>query len=356
MSIKDKLQLTIVTYNRDIYLENTLKQLTDINSPVRDFDILILDNCSTDNTIDIVKSFQKDFSNISYYKNNVNIGGNGNITRAFELNTKDYLWVLGDSYIYDWTNWDEVERAINNNEKIIVATRDAIPDDNKTTSAVLSESGFLSACIFSAKVLDGIVIKLMYDNIYTMFPHVVPLVNAINNGENPYILNKGIIRHGGWTGEAAKGKYAGWYRDFSQSDIYTKNATMSYILGMSIVLSKLNDEKLKLDTFEVLYKNLQTLLSVKNPFESEVKAYAAKKNISQLGDLYTYLKSKHCKNIDQYIISQFPLQKLFINIFFRFKPNVYSIKYVTYKILQNITFGKIREKMREKKDKYKNLR
>ena len=352
MNIKDKLQIMIVTNNRDIYLEKTLNFLTNDEAPVKECDICILDNKSSDNTPNVVKNFTDKFPNIKYIRHNYNIGGNANITRAFELNAKDYVWVLGDSYLYDWTNWAEVETAINNDEGIIIATRDAIPDDKKTIAAVLSESGFLSTCIFSKRTLEGIVIKLMYDNIYTMFPHVVPLVKYINEGGIPYILNKGIVRHGTWSGEEAKGKHKGWYRDFNPMDFYEKNRTMTYLVGMSIILSKLKDEELKLDTFETLYSSLQKLLKVKNPYKNEIKKLAKEKNVSQLGELYTYLKSRHCKNIDQYIIIQFPFHRIIMGLFFKL---LVILKYVLYKVLCNITFGKTKEKIKKRKHTCKNL-
>ena len=47
MSVKDKLQIMIVTFNRDLYLKRTLEQL--VNSPISDCDITIFDNKSSAN-------------------------------------------------------------------------------------------------------------------------------------------------------------------------------------------------------------------------------------------------------------------------------------------------------------------
>ncbi len=357
MSVKDRLQIVIVTYNRDIYLDRTLHFLTDEGSPVRDFDICILDNNSDDNTDNVIKSFQEKFPNIEHVKHIHNIGANANIARAFEINTKDYVWVLGDSYLYDWTNWEEIEKAIDNNESVIVATRDAIPDDNKTTAAVLSESCFLSTCIYSKTLFDGIVFKLIYDSIYTLFPHIVPLVNYVNNGGKFYIPDKGVVRHGAWTSEGATGRYFGWYRDFNASSFYPKVETMCSITGMSLVFSILKDKKLLDDVLECEYEVWRKLsgYNIKNPYKLQVQMYAKNKDLSQLADLYLYLKSKHCRNIDQYIMAQFPLYKLLLNPFFRFWHSKHTVKYYYYRVLTNLTFGDKREYFRNKKYKYKNL-
>lgn len=58
MNIKNKLQIIIITYNRAEKLNKTLIQLLENDSPVKEYNILILDNNSTDNTSDLVKNFR----------------------------------------------------------------------------------------------------------------------------------------------------------------------------------------------------------------------------------------------------------------------------------------------------------
>ena len=69
MNIKNKLQIIIITYNRAEKLNKTLIQLLENDSPVKEYNILILDNNSTDNTSDLVKKFQIQHKNLSYIKN-----------------------------------------------------------------------------------------------------------------------------------------------------------------------------------------------------------------------------------------------------------------------------------------------
>ena len=95
-SIKDKLEIIIVTYNRKVSLEGTLSQLFAPESPVKDLDITVLDNKSTDGTFEVVRQFCKKHQNLKHVVNNRNIGGNGNIARAFETAKKEYVWVLCD--------------------------------------------------------------------------------------------------------------------------------------------------------------------------------------------------------------------------------------------------------------------
>ena len=120
--MKDKLQIVLITYNRKKYLQRTFDQIFAKDSPIKDYDITILDNASTDGTSELIKEYKLKFPNINHIRHNINIGGNANICRAFELGVtsgKEYVWVLCDDDKYDFSNWHEVEREINAKKDII---------------------------------------------------------------------------------------------------------------------------------------------------------------------------------------------------------------------------------------------
>lgn len=80
-SLIDKLEIFLITFNRASKLDNTLKQLLDKNSPIRNFSTTIIDNNSKDNTALVVQKYQSQYKNIQYIKNKYNIGGNANIVK-----------------------------------------------------------------------------------------------------------------------------------------------------------------------------------------------------------------------------------------------------------------------------------
>lgn len=88
------LTIAIPTYNRAEILKQKLSFLFSIID--EDCLILISDNASEDNTIDIVKPFIEQFSNIVYHKNTTNLGYDANVLKCVELSTTDYVWVLSD--------------------------------------------------------------------------------------------------------------------------------------------------------------------------------------------------------------------------------------------------------------------
>jgi glycosyltransferase involved in cell wall biosynthesis len=91
--------VVMCTYNGSLYVE---KQLNTILKQLNKNDeIIIIDDNSTDNTYDILKSFAKNFDNIKLYKNKYNIGFLKNFQKALSLvsheiillSDQDDLWV-----------------------------------------------------------------------------------------------------------------------------------------------------------------------------------------------------------------------------------------------------------------------
>jgi abequosyltransferase len=93
------LTIAIPTYNRAKLLE---QQLTWLAKAIKGFEseceIIISDNCSTDNTQEVIKKWQKHFSNTIFIanRNTENIGVMKNIAYCINAATSKYLWTIGD--------------------------------------------------------------------------------------------------------------------------------------------------------------------------------------------------------------------------------------------------------------------
>ena len=93
------LTVAIPTYNRNPILKKNLPfllaQLTD------QCQLLIIDNCSKDRVDETIQDLMFSYPNVNYrfIRNSVNIGGNANILRCFELCETQWLWILGDDDI-----------------------------------------------------------------------------------------------------------------------------------------------------------------------------------------------------------------------------------------------------------------
>jgi abequosyltransferase len=95
---KPLLTIAIPTYNRAQFLNQCLdallQQLSDAMKPRIEF--IVSDNCSPDNTADVVAQHRALGHNIAYIKNPENIGADGNIAACFTKATGKYVWVFSD--------------------------------------------------------------------------------------------------------------------------------------------------------------------------------------------------------------------------------------------------------------------
>ncbi len=95
------LTIAIPTFNRSELLN---KQLTWLAQAVKGFEsdceIYISDNCSTDNTKEVVKNWQKTLTNITirYNKNPQNIGLMRNFAACMQVAKSEYVWVIADDH------------------------------------------------------------------------------------------------------------------------------------------------------------------------------------------------------------------------------------------------------------------
>ena len=99
MSSPPDISIIIPTYNRAHYLA---KAISCCQAQQGDFEIIISDNCSTDNTAEIVRSFLND-PRIRYYRNDRNLGMMGNWKKCIHEHARADWFVLmsDDDYFTD---------------------------------------------------------------------------------------------------------------------------------------------------------------------------------------------------------------------------------------------------------------
>ena len=62
--MKNTLAIVLITYNRAEHLERTLRAILAPDSPVRDCDVTVLNNKSTDETAAVVDRFAAEHANV----------------------------------------------------------------------------------------------------------------------------------------------------------------------------------------------------------------------------------------------------------------------------------------------------
>lgn len=291
--IKDKLQIFLITYNRYEALKNTLEQILAQDSPIKNYDITIINNASTDGTEGLILDYQRKFSNIKYIKNPINIGGNANICRAYELSAaigKEYSWILCDDDEFNFSNWKEVEENINLGKDIICVSNYVFPNakDFNNKAYQMFQLTFVPACIYKTKNLTDKIMFSMYESIFTMFPQSVLTASIINDEQSIHVLSKPIIFNG--LHFENKRKNSSFKRGTSKKVITERKQNETWTLGFVNVISILKDKKLKKECLEVAIPYCDIYGSWLNFYNNLRKLYLNRKNFDYFYEIYKSLK------------------------------------------------------------------
>ncbi|MBL7703550.1 MAG: glycosyltransferase family 2 protein [Ferruginibacter sp.] len=94
------LSICIPTFNRagylDICLNNFCREMKDAGDGI---ELIVTDNCSTDDTQETVRKYMLLQKNIQYHKNKSNLGADGNMLTCLEKANGEYCWIFGDDDI-----------------------------------------------------------------------------------------------------------------------------------------------------------------------------------------------------------------------------------------------------------------
>jgi len=282
MSIADKLGIVITTYNRATHLKRTLTTLLASDSPVKNCQITVQSNHSSDDTPNVVKAMQVDHPNLLYRENPYNLGISGNICKAMELADKEYHWNLCDDDCFDWSGWAEVENAIMDKVLVICASNYMIPESHKAdVDYQLAQMGFVPAVIIRTELYTDTTIRNSFDNIFTLFPHLVPIVSFLNAGGKIHVISREVVTNG-----MEQGTDCSYLRGARPDIIFHRSRTMTWMVGYSNIIANLADRKLARRCFHTVIAGDHSFRSGYFAFLSQcLFAFRGRENRMQLEDL-----------------------------------------------------------------------
>ncbi|NDV78806.1 glycosyltransferase [Dysgonomonas sp. 511] len=105
-----KINIVLITYNHARYIHQTLESILMQKTPC-EVEIIVADDCSTDNTVDIIKEYEtKSPFTFTYLHKTHNVGYNKNYQQAFAACTGNYVAIMeGDDY---WTTPNHIESHV----------------------------------------------------------------------------------------------------------------------------------------------------------------------------------------------------------------------------------------------------
>lgn len=168
----------ISTFNKEKYIENTLDSLLKQSLPLEKFEVILVDDCSTDNTLNLVQSKIEGFSNFKLVQLDSNSG-----TPAKPRNTAIDLSIGKYTIFIDGDDWlpinslESLSSLLSNNKTDYSTGLTEYVFDNKTGRAGVVFSKFSTN-------------KLNIKNIKKSFYHLAPAGRMIRSS----IIKKNKIR------------------------------------------------------------------------------------------------------------------------------------------------------------------
>ena len=93
-----RISVIVPAYNASRYIEKCLDSL--VSQTLRDIEIIVVNDCSKDNTLDIIKEYQKEYPNIILINHETNKGIGRTRNDAIEIARGEYLgFVDSDDYV-----------------------------------------------------------------------------------------------------------------------------------------------------------------------------------------------------------------------------------------------------------------
>lgn len=244
-----KVTICLITYNRARYLQRTLEHVLSSKFSFS-FEVLVSDNCSTDDTPAIVNNLMARYTQIRYIRQEQNVGNEANYIAAHRLALGEYCVYLADddrlipdglnraiTYMDQhpdigicncpWELWNEATQCTEGlfyhmEREMTFSRKDALA----LFDLIVNRHIFPEICIFR----NSIVQKIMYrpHKAFYAFVHLINGLDASNVAFLPFPYYRSVTQH--WAGE--KREQAGNRQAMTEWDLY--RGGIEYLLHKSI--------------------------------------------------------------------------------------------------------------------------
>jgi len=113
MNDKKLVSIALCTYNGDAYLKQQLDSI--VNQSYPEIELIVVDDCSSDNTLNILKEYSAKYSFIKLFINPQNLGYIRNFEKAMSLCNGDFIALSDQDDIWDLNKIEKQVKAIGKN-------------------------------------------------------------------------------------------------------------------------------------------------------------------------------------------------------------------------------------------------
>lgn len=215
------ISICIITYNRARYIEKTLKDLEGLSALPFTWEVLVSDNCSTDDTPQIVQNYAACMDNLIYLRQEKNVGAANNFFNVVHHARGKYLVYLADDdelviagliqiiekmeqnpdVVASYTPWDLWDHVDGKSYGLFYDLKDEYYFDKNTAldcfNLLVSRGIFPEIAIY--RRLPFLRILRNPPNCYWAFVNVVRLLEQGRVCLQPTVFYRSVVRH--WAGE-----------------------------------------------------------------------------------------------------------------------------------------------------------
>lgn len=124
--ISTLISVALCTYNGEKHIEEQLQSI--LNQTHQNLEIIVVDDCSIDKTVSIVKSYAAKDLRIKLYNNDYNLGFNKNFEKAIGLTTGDFIAISDQDDI--WKPFKLELLLVNINDNWLIFSNSSFVDKN----------------------------------------------------------------------------------------------------------------------------------------------------------------------------------------------------------------------------------
>lgn len=198
------ISICIPTFNRAIQLEKCLNSIYSQIGNDSLFEVFVSNNNSSDNSHDVINKYLNLYDNLTYNKNEINIGGDNNIALTIEKSKGKYILIHGDDDYFKENTIYPLMDVINKNSESSLLFINVLSNKND----VVLYNGineFLQATSIAASFISSIIIKREAFNkieepfkyVDTCFNQIYLQYSIILNNPTFTLINRSIFNYEG---------------------------------------------------------------------------------------------------------------------------------------------------------------
>lgn len=159
------------SYNHEKFISETIESV--LNQTFRDFEFIIIDDCSNDNSREIIKNYKNQDERIKLFFHQKNKGISKTENELLSLANGKYVAFLNSDDVWDVKKLEKQLKILEKDENLVVWTEGEMIDENSQFTGKFFTQFYTEKSIFKNKKKSGrILTSLLYDN-YILFASLI---------------------------------------------------------------------------------------------------------------------------------------------------------------------------------------